>query len=156
MQDNEKYNILYVDDEQDNILVFKSAFRRHYNVFTATSGREGMQLLAKNNVSIIITDQRMPQMTGVEFLQSLPDQPENMRMILSGYSDMKDIVEAINIGKIFRYVSKPWSFEELKKTIDESITELERRRDVLKRLDELDAENKNLKIKMNELQNARI
>jgi response regulator RpfG family c-di-GMP phosphodiesterase len=112
-------NILYVDDELNNLVSFKAVFRIKYNVTTAISGEEAIQILRKNNINIIITDQRMPQMTGVEFLESILDEfPDPIRILLTGYADMNAVIDAVNKGKIFHYLSKPWNEEELDLTIN--------------------------------------
>ena len=113
------YNILYVDDEEQNLISFKAALRRQYNVFTAKSGPEGIEILRKNDIQLIITDQRMPEMTGVEFLEKiLPEYPDTIRMVLTGYSDVEAIIQAINSGRIFRYITKPWDHNELTMAIE--------------------------------------
>lgn len=113
-----KINILYVDDEENNLISFKATFRIKYNVYTAISGDEAKKILEAKPVDIIVTDQRMPNMTGVEFLESIIDaHPEPMRILLTGYADMNAVIEAINKGKIFHYLTKPWNEEELEHTI---------------------------------------
>ena len=112
-------NILYVDDEINNLISFKAVFRIKYNIFTAISGEEAIKVLHANPVNIIITDQRMPQMTGVEFLETiLGDFPDPIRILLTGYADMNAVVDAVNKGKIFHYLTKPWNEEELDMTIE--------------------------------------
>jgi response regulator RpfG family c-di-GMP phosphodiesterase len=113
-----KINILYVDDELNNLVSFKAAFRIKYNILTAISGEEAINLLKKHEVNIIITDQRMPQMTGVEFLENiLHEFPDPIRILLTGYADMNAVIDAVNKGKIFHYLTKPWNEEELDMTI---------------------------------------
>jgi response regulator RpfG family c-di-GMP phosphodiesterase len=113
-----KINILYVDDEQNNLVSFKATFRMKYNIHTAISGDEAIKILKNNPIEIIITDQRMPNMTGVEFLQSiLGDFPDPIRILLTGYADLNAVVDSINKGKIFHYLTKPWNEEELDMTI---------------------------------------
>lgn len=113
-----KITVLYVDDEENNLFSFKAAFRIKYQVFTALNGAEALKILASKPVEIIITDQRMPEMTGVEFLEKvLVDFPEPMRILLTGYADMGAVVDAVNKGKIFHYLAKPWNEEELDLTI---------------------------------------
>ncbi len=116
-----KPKVLYVDDEEENLMVFKSSFRRNYNVSIARSASDAREILKDNAFDIIISDQRMPDMTGVEFLKNLPDEPDNIRMILTGYSDMEAIIDAINSGKIYKYITKPWEQSELQKVIDEAL-----------------------------------
>jgi len=106
--------ILYVDDEENNLISFKAVFRIKYNVLTAISGEEAIKILKTKPVNLIITDQRMPQMTGVEFLESILDEfPDPIRILLTGYADMNAVVDAVNKGKIFHYLTKPWNEEEL-------------------------------------------
>lgn len=117
----EKINILYVDDEENNLISFRATFRTRYNVKTAISGDAAMELLNNHRFEIIITDQRMPKMTGVEFLEHIiPSHPDPMRILLTGYTDMSAVVDAINKGKIFHYLNKPWSEEELDATIQKA------------------------------------
>ena len=118
LMSDKKINILYIDDEQNNLVSFKATFRIKYTVFTAISGEEAKRILESNPIDIIITDQRMPNMTGVEFLESILDQyPDPMRILLTGYADMNAVIDAINKGKIFHYLTKPWNEEELDMTI---------------------------------------
>lgn len=119
MSKKDAINILYVDDELNNLISFKAVFRIKYNVFTAISGEEAIHILHNNNINIIITDQRMPHMTGVEFLESiLDDFPDPIRILLTGYADMNAVIDAVNKGKIFHYLTKPWNEEELDMTIN--------------------------------------
>ena len=112
-------NILYVDDELNNLVSFKAVFRIKYHVLTALSGEEAITILRNNSINIIITDQRMPQMTGVEFLESILDEfPDPIRILLTGYAVMNAVIDAVNKGKIFHYLSKPWNEEELDLTIN--------------------------------------
>jgi response regulator RpfG family c-di-GMP phosphodiesterase len=113
-----KICILYVDDELNNLVSFKAVFRIKYNILTAISGEEAINILRNNLVHIIITDQRMPKMTGVEFLESILEEfPDPIRILLTGYADMNAVIDAINKGKIFHYLTKPWNEEELDMTI---------------------------------------
>lgn len=116
---DKKISILYVDDEENNLFSFKAVFRVKYQVYTAISGDEALRIMAEKPVEIIITDQRMPNMTGVEFLEKVIEIfPEPMRILLTGYADMNAVVDAVNKGKIFHYLSKPWNEEELDMTIN--------------------------------------
>jgi len=124
-----KYNVLYVDDEESNLRIFKTAFRRHYQVFTALTAKEGFNILTQEEIHLIVTDQRMPQMTGVEFLTKiLPDHPDAVRMILTGFSDVQAIIEAINSGRVNRYITKPWNKDELKCILDEALIAFDKER----------------------------
>jgi response regulator RpfG family c-di-GMP phosphodiesterase len=114
----DKITVLYVDDEANNLFSFKATFRIKYNVFTALSGEEALKIMENRQVHIIITDQRMPNMTGVDFLEKVLEiYPDPMRILLTGYADMSAVVDAVNKGKIFHYLAKPWDEEELDITI---------------------------------------
>ncbi|WP_026897349.1 response regulator [Daejeonella oryzae] len=114
----QKINLLYVDDEENNLLSFKATFRLKYNIKIALSADEAMQILDKNPIEIIITDQRMPNTTGIEFLEKvLVKYPDPIRILLTGYSDMNAVVDAVNKGKIYHYLTKPWD----EKVLDETI-----------------------------------
>ena len=116
---DKSFSILYVDDEENNLFAFKAAFRRFYNIHIALSGEEGMEILRNNSINLIITDQRMPKMTGIEFLENvIPEYPDVIRMVLTGFSDVEAIVSAINTGRVYRYITKPWDENELKMTIE--------------------------------------
>ncbi len=115
----EKFPILYVDDEEHNLISFEATFRREYEVHTAKSAEEGISIMRKNEIHLVITDQRMPEMTGIQFLEKIaPEFPDTIRMILTGFSDIGVIVEAINSGRVFRYITKPWDENELRMTIE--------------------------------------
>ncbi len=121
--------ILFVDDEEDNLLVFRSSFRRNFEIMTANSAAAGLKVLETFTPDIIISDQRMPQLNGVEFLSNLPDEPINMRMILSGFSDSETLIQAINMGKIYQYIRKPWEKNELLKILTDALQVLKVRRE---------------------------
>ena len=125
----DKIKIIYVDDEENNLVSFKATFRTKYDVLTAISAADAIKLLKNNvDVAIIITDQRMPNMTGVEFLHSIIDEyPLPMRILLTGYTDSNALIEAVNLGKIHHYLSKPWNEEELDKCIQESYAQYKKR-----------------------------
>jgi sensor histidine kinase YesM len=116
------HHLLYIDDEPDNLLTFKAVFRRFYHISTAQSAAEAMRLLAQQPIHLIISDHRMPQLTGVAFFEQIKDQyPDLVRIILTGYSDIQAIVDAINKGKVYHYVTKPWKMEELKVILDNAL-----------------------------------
>lgn len=123
-----KHTILYVDDERDNLTAFKAVFRRNYHILLAESGPEAIQLLDNQEVQLIISDQRMPGMTGVAFFEKIKQtHPDAIRIVLTGYSDMQAIIDAINKGKVYHYVSKPWKAEELKVILDRALEAYELR-----------------------------
>ncbi|HEY1038977.1 MAG TPA: response regulator, partial [Bacteroidia bacterium] len=143
-----KYCILYVDDEEDNLVVFKSAFRRNYNVLTATSAAEGLEIVKHQAVDMIITDQRMPLMTGIQFLKSLPEDIMSIRMILTGYSDIEAVIEAINTGKVYKYITKPWNKDELQITLDKALETLDLKRKNIELVNNLKSANEKLEQKV--------
>jgi len=124
MQDK-KYKILYIDDEVVNLRLFKHSFRRDFEIFTVQSAKDGLKFLKTQKVDIIITDQRMPEMTGVELLEIInkeyPNIPPN-RMIISGYSPNDVIKKAFDHYKLYSFISKPWNYENLKETIKKAVT----------------------------------
>ncbi|HYX18992.1 MAG TPA: response regulator [Nostoc sp.] len=122
-QANSKPKILVVDDEPDNLDLLYRTFYRDYKVLRANSGPAALDLLAQEGeVAVIISDQRMPMMSGTEFLSLTATQyPDIIRIILTGYTDVEDLVEAINAGKVFKYVTKPWEAEELKAVVRQAL-----------------------------------
>ncbi|WP_016951520.1 response regulator [Anabaena sp. PCC 7108] len=122
-QANIKPKILVVDDEPDNLDLLYRSFYREYKVLRANSGPAALELLAREgDISVIISDQRMPMMSGTEFLSLTATQyPDIIRIILTGYTDVEDLVEAINSGKVFKYVTKPWEAEELKAVVRQAL-----------------------------------
>jgi response regulator RpfG family c-di-GMP phosphodiesterase len=119
-----KHTILAVDDEPANLRMLERLFHRDYRVLTAASGEEGLELLAREAVSLIISDQRMPGMTGTEMLkESLRTNPDAVKIILTGYTDVEALIEAINCARVYRYVNKPWDPEKLKTTVKAAISE---------------------------------
>ena len=109
-----KRPILIVDDETEMLYSLKNLLRREFDVFTAKSGEEGMKILQEHEIHLVMTDQRMPQMTGVELLHRMKTEfPGAMRLIFTGYADIKTVIDAINQGHVFRYITKPWDPEEL-------------------------------------------
>jgi serine/threonine-protein kinase len=116
-----KAKLLFVDDEERILNALRSIFRNQYNVFTANSGPEAMEFLKRFHPHVVISDQRMPEMTGVEFLRQVRDiSPHTVRILLTGYSDLASIVGSINDGEVFRFISKPWNNADIQKTIGEA------------------------------------
>ncbi len=102
--------VLYVDDEARNLSVFEAAFEDEFEVHTAASAREALEILEANDVDLLITDQRMPQTTGVELLEAVSGRyPTMARIVLTAYSDIQAIIQAINTGRIDQYVTKPYN-----------------------------------------------
>ncbi|MFN6963444.1 MAG: response regulator [Pyrinomonadaceae bacterium] len=124
-----KHKLLLVDDEPANLRALERLFRDDHSVTTATSGLEAIALLQKHDFAVILSDQRMPGMTGIEFLMKAAElRPQTVRMILTGYTDAATLVEAINSGVVYKYVTKPWVNEDLKFTISRALEHFEANR----------------------------
>jgi response regulator RpfG family c-di-GMP phosphodiesterase len=142
---NSKITVLYVDDEENNLVSFKATFRFKYKVLTAISGAVAIEIVKKNPVDIIVTDQRMPEMTGVQFLEEMIKiDPNPMRILLTGYTDMAAVIDAVNKGKIFHYLNKPWSEEELSETINRAYDIYSERKNLLETYSKLEVSNEQL------------
>ena len=115
--------VLFVDDEQNILNAVKRLFISDpVNVLTATTAREGMELLKNNTVSVIVSDNMMPGMNGIDFLTwTKTVAPDSVRILMTGYADLHAAIEAINKGEVFRFVTKPWDDEELRQTVLDSI-----------------------------------
>jgi response regulator RpfG family c-di-GMP phosphodiesterase len=121
MNSDTSINVLYVDDEVHNLNSFKAGFRRKFNIFTAESAAEGRKVLESELIHVIITDQRMPVMTGIEFLESIiPEFPDPIRILLTGYADINAVIDAINKGQVYKYIQKPWMDEDLRINIEKA------------------------------------
>lgn len=114
--------LLLVDDEQNILAALKRLLRRDgYHIITAGSGLEGLELLAQNDVDVIISDQRMPGMTGVEFLRRVKDMyPDTVRIVLSGYTELQSVTDAVNEGAIYKFLTKPWDDLQLGGHVEEA------------------------------------
>lgn len=141
----DKIRVLYVDDEEHNLTSFKASFRREFKIFTATSASAARKILETEEIHIIITDQRMPEETGVEFLSSILDQyPEPIRMLLTGYTDIEAVIDAINKGRVYKYITKPWNEHELKINIENAFEVFSLRRENKELLEKLKKANQQL------------
>jgi response regulator RpfG family c-di-GMP phosphodiesterase len=121
------YKLLIVDDELPNLRLLERLFRREYTCLTASSGAEAIKLLEQHDVAVVITDQRMPQMTGIELLKETSDlRPHMVRILLTGYMDVEALVEALNSGLVNTYLSKPWNNDDLKRRVGRAIEHYER------------------------------
>lgn len=118
-----KVKMLVVDDEPDNLDLLYRTFRRDFNVLKAESGVRALEVLSEEGeVAVIISDQRMPEMKGTEFLsRTVPQFPDTMRIILTGFTDVEDLVEAINSGQVYKYITKPWDPNELKIVVQRAV-----------------------------------
>jgi signal transduction histidine kinase len=149
-----RHSILVVDDEADVVRSVKDLLRLDYTVHTATNAQDGMKILEQHPVDVIMTDQRMPEMTGVEFLKSVRDpHPDATRLLFTGYADINAVIAAINQGNVYRYITKPWDPDELQTIIREAC---ERHDLIVQRkqlLSELESANRELR-EANELKGA--
>ncbi|WP_017306952.1 SpoIIE family protein phosphatase [Spirulina subsalsa] len=117
-----KLKLMVVDDEPDNLDLLYRTFRRDFNVFRADGALSALDTLEQEGeMAVIISDQRMPVMNGTEFLSKTVDRfPDTIRILLTGYTDVEDLVDAINSGKVFKYITKPWNPEKLKETVQQA------------------------------------
>src|SRR5690606_41693981 len=108
-------NVLYIDDEVHNLNAFRAGFRRLFNIFLAESAAEGRKILETEDIHVILTDQRMPVMTGIEFLESILEAfPDPIRILMTVFADINADIDAINKGKVNKYIQKPYNEEELR------------------------------------------
>jgi two-component system, NtrC family, response regulator AtoC len=120
--DVKRYPILVVDDEQDNLDAFRFNFRKTFDIQTASSGAEALGVLAEKEVAVVVTDQRMPKMTGIELLREVrARQPDAVGIILTAFTDVDVLVEAINLGQVYRYITKPWDAKEVRGVLQYAI-----------------------------------
>ncbi len=122
-----KRTILLVDDEENILRALERLLRCDgYSILTATGGKAGLQQLQQHTVGVIVSDQRMPGMTGVEFLSKVKDlYPQTVRIVLSGYTELKSVTDAINKGAIYKFLTKPWEDELLRTNIQEAFAHFE-------------------------------
>ncbi|HSF72214.1 MAG TPA: SpoIIE family protein phosphatase [Microcoleus sp.] len=120
--DGSKLKLMVVDDEPDNLDLLYRTFRRDFQVYKADSALSALEVLdEQGEMAVIISDQRMPEMNGTEFLGKTVERfPDTIRILLTGYTDVEDLVEAINSGQVFKYITKPWNPEELKLVINQA------------------------------------
>lgn len=122
-----KHCLLVIDDEPDVCDSIQDLLRREYHVLKTTNAEEGYRLMQQNEVHIVLTDQRMPQVTGVELLTKVRARhPQAIRMLFTGYADLESIIAAINQGRIFQFLRKPWQPHELLAAVQEAAAEYDR------------------------------
>lgn len=142
---DKKFNILYVDDERGNLNAFKNTFRRDYRILIAETPAEGLDILEKEEIDLILSDQRMPEMTGVEFLRRTKKKhPNPNRILVTAYSDFEAIQNAINEANIFKFVKKPWDSNTFKATIDHALEAYDLKRKNRELTTQLSTKNKKL------------
>jgi len=146
------YSILYVDDELQNLYLFRSVFEQEYTVHTAESGSEALRILGKSDIRVLLVDQRMPGISGIQLLETVArEYPETVRVLVTGYSDIDVVIDAINRGAVYRYLSKPWDVEEVRATIRNALELYELRGKNQALVATLDEQNRLLRKKVAEL-----
>jgi len=120
------YKIMIVDDEPANLRTLLRLFRQEYQVITAESGAEALTLLQQHDVALMISDQRMPQMTGIELMKKAVEvRPQMVKILLTGYTDIGALIESINSGLVYRYLTKPWNNDDLQLTVARALEHYE-------------------------------
>jgi len=120
------YNLLIIDDEIEITKAITRQFRKKYHVYSATNADDGFAIMEKENIQVVLSDQRMPGMTGVDFFTKIKGKyPDALKLILTGYTDIEAVIGAINEGQVFRYVTKPWHPDELDTIIREAFEKYE-------------------------------
>ncbi|MEQ9007838.1 MAG: response regulator, partial [Ekhidna sp.] len=146
-----KFSLLYVDDEATNLRVFKANFRKFFNVYTSTNPIEAIDILNQEDIQVIVTDQRMPEMTGTQFLEKiLPDHPDVIKIILTGFTDIEAIKDGINRCGIFKYITKPWNFDEMKGVLERAVDTYQQAAESEEHIKELEVSNVELESRVRE------
>lgn len=121
MELGEKPRVLYLDDDDSNLVTFRANFRDQFEVFTSANPVEAYNMINDQRIEIVITDHNMPSMSGVEFLESISqDYPNVQRILLTGYTELVPVMEAVNKGKVFRILTKPFNMKEISKMVSEA------------------------------------
>lgn len=145
MEDQGKIKVMFVDDELHNLEAFKATFRRDYEIFICLSVAEALKVLETEEIHVILSDQRMPNTTGVEFFERILEiYPDAIRILITGYADIGIVVDAVNKGKIYQYIQKPWDNQSLKENIDKAFEEYKEQITRKKDLEELRVLNEQL------------
>jgi signal transduction histidine kinase len=149
--DTKEYSLLIIDDELEITKALARQFRSKYNVFTATSADEGLAIMEQESVQVVVSDQRMPGMTGVDFFTRIKHKyPDALRLLLTGYTDIEAVINAINEGQVFRYVTKPWNPAELDSIIREAFEKYELITNNKRLINRLNEANQTLEAKVKE------
>lgn len=121
-----KYKIMIVDDELVNLRTLERLFRSDYQVLLAHSGAEALTILEQHDVALLISDQRMPEMSGIELMKkTVALRPHMVKILLTGYTDVSALIEAINCGLVYRYLTKPWNNDDLRLTVSRALEHYE-------------------------------
>jgi two-component system response regulator HupR/HoxA len=155
--DYRAFPILVVDDESDILRAFELSYGDDFTVLTAEGGTRALDVLAQEDVSVIVSDQRMPGMDGSEFLErSMSVRPESVRIVLTGYTDIDALVRAVNRSRIYRYLSKPWDDEEMRTALTRAIELFNLTRENARLVDELKRVNERLTVENAYLRKAKV
>jgi response regulator RpfG family c-di-GMP phosphodiesterase len=148
METSEEYTLLCIDDEKNILNALKRLLRKEkFRLLTGNSGKEGLQILAENKVHVVLSDQRMPEMNGTEFLKEVKERhPDILRIILTGYTDVDSISEAINEGHIYKFFLKPWNDQNLKLEIRQAMEQYGLMQDNLRLHEQILQQNEELKV----------
>ena len=143
-----RYKILIVDDEPSNLRALERLFRAEYDVLIAGSGADALSLLEHHDMALLIADQRMPEMSGVELMQRTARlRPHMVRILLTGYTDTDSLIEAINSGHVYKYITKPWNNDDLLLTVARALEHYE----TLKSRHNLQMINERLRARLREI-----
>jgi DNA-binding NtrC family response regulator len=142
------YKIMIVDDEPANLRTLERLFRQDYQVVTAPSGAEALTLLHQHDVALLISDQRMPAMTGIELMmKTVAIRPQMVKILLTGYTDVGALIDAINSGLVYQYLTKPWNNDDLRLTVSRALDHYE----MMKSTHLLGMENQRLRARLEEI-----
>ncbi|HEY7330002.1 MAG TPA: hybrid sensor histidine kinase/response regulator, partial [Gemmataceae bacterium] len=153
----QRHTLLVVDDEPDVVQSLQDLLRREYRVLGATRAREGLRLLHEQPVHVVMTDQRMPEISGVDFLRNVRrDCPDAIRLLFTGYADIKAVIDAINEGHVYRYITKPWDPDELQTVLRQAGEQYDLLQERQRLLDDLRRKNQELEQANAELRQANV
>ena len=148
-----KHTLLVIDDEADVCDSVHDLLRRDFRVLKARSGEEGLKLLKENEVHIVMTDQRMPRVSGVELLaNAMRGHPQAVRMLFTGYADLESLIQAINQGHVYTFLKKPWEPAELEQAVNDAAAEYDRLIEQAERMESLHHELKHLRDRVGALE----
>lgn len=138
--------ILYVDDDQINLFNFKQSFSDEFTIFTAASGEEALALLEREEeMAVVVADQRMPGMNGIDLLTRVGDRcPDTVRIVLTAYTEIDDLLDSINKGQVYKYIVKPWEEKDLRIALTNAVARYTLTRQNRQLIDQLKAERKDL------------
>lgn len=152
MAEKQNYNILYVDDDEQNLFIFHRILDKFYNIITVNTSLEALDILENKQIHVLLADQRMPDLNGVQLLNRVMKQfPQIIRILVTGYSDIDVVIDAINKGSVYRYISKPWDNEDVIRTVQNAVELYVLKQKNTSLMEELDLQNKMLQQKVLQL-----